>query len=149
MFRQKTSFKGKAWKIEYVRRLFKFGFRCQSCGVKTREWVNHIIIDYCDKNGKPRLIPLRSSWHHSCHDRHCRHDFCVAERQARQFGNYMTGVVRALGNMVKTADVPEFLSRPHRELNGLSPLQMIWHHDDWGYERVLAVIENVASGTFV
>lgn len=143
----------KEWEVKYVRRRFGFKNNCPTCGLKTREWVYHVVTDYFNEDGSPHPTYLRSPWHHVCHDQRCQHDLCVEQRKRRfikmVFGDYVVEIVLALGDMIKTADVPEFLSSPHRELNGLSPLRMIWEHDEWGFERVMRIIEGIASGAFV
>ena len=113
----------------------------------------HIITDYVNKGGSPRLIKLKCApWHHACHDKYCQHDFCV-EQRARwhidMFGARVAAVVKALGDVVKTANVPKFLSEPHRELEGRSPLHIIWEFDDDGFRKVMQIIEGVASGVYV
>lgn len=140
----------KVWDVEYGCGLFRLG--CCGCGLKTRKRVNHVVTDYFSKDGSQRIIPLKAPWHRWCHDQLCRHDFCVGQRRRRQidvFGSYIADVVAALENMIKTEDVPKFLSSPHAELDGRSPLQVIWHHDEWGFEKVMNIIKGVASGAFV
>lgn len=140
--------KEKEWRVEY-----KKGFwwrHCRSCGLKTRERVHHFITDYFSKDGSPYTTHNFSPWHHNCHDEHCQHYFCVGRRGERHidvFGAYIVMVIKAIGDM--TTDIPGFLSNPHRELNGLSPIHIIWKFDKCGFQRVMNIIEGVASGTFV
>lgn len=140
------------WKIKYGRGLLKG--RCSGCGFKTRRWVHHDLVCYNHTNGGRgvRLTRLSAQWHADCHRDFCRHDFCMQQRMnlyADRFGERIAQVVKMLGDMIKTEDVPKFLSSPHPELNGLSPIYIIWRHDEWGLNRVERIIEGVASGSFI
>lgn len=144
----------KTWKVEYGYSFFRSV--CPGCGLKIRELVRHVVIDYYNEDGSPHPINLNNSWHRLCHDQQCRHDFCVKQREERHkqwyievFGAHVVKVVKALGDMIKPEDVPKFLSSPHPELNGLSPLHTIWKFDRWGFERVMQIVERVASGAFI
>ena len=147
----------KIWTVEYGRSFFKSD--CQGCGLRTRKQVYHVFADYYDQDGdyirkdnSSRFVRLKSNWHSWCHDQLCRHDFCVKQRKFRRidlFGVHIADAVKAFRDMIKTEDVPKFLSSPHPELNGLSPLHMIWEHDEWGLNKVIGVLEGAVSGSQV
>ncbi len=132
--------------VEYGHGFFKSN--CRGCGLETRERVYH-FADYLRKDGGPyHFRRLSAPWHYGCHDQGCQDVFCVQQREYRRidtFGVYIVEVVKALDNMIKTADVPKFLSSPRPELNGLSPIHVIWHHDEWGFRKVEKIIEGAAS----
>ena len=142
---------GEIWTVEYGWRFFREN--CPGCGLKTREQVYHIVSDpsrETRKGGSYHLIRLSSAWHRWCHDQLCRHDFCVQQHKPSLhrylWGAHIAEVVKALGDMIKIKNVPKFLSSPHPKLGGLSPLHIIWEHDEWGLERVMSVIKGTASG---
>ncbi len=64
------------------------------------------------------------------------------------FGDHVTKVVKAIGDMIKKEDIPQFLSLPHPMLGGKSPLQVIWDEGSLGYNRIAQIIERMASGVF-
>jgi len=133
----------KTWIVEYGRGFFNS--KCQSCGLPTRERVYHFNADYLREDGDTHFIRSSAPWHRACHNQDCQDDFCVKQRLQRLrevFGTRIAEVVNALDDMIKTADVPKFLSSPLPELNGLSPIHVIWRHDSWGFERVMRIIED-------
>jgi len=145
----------KIWAVKYGRGFFRFRSKCPGCGLKTRKQVYHVVSDpsrETRKGGSYHFICLSSTWHRWCHDQLCQHDFCVKQRRRHHgntFGARIADVVNALDEMIKTADVPKFLSSPHLELNGLNPIHIIWHHNEWGFNKVIQIIEGAASGSFV
>jgi len=133
----------KIWMVEYGRGFFRFN--CRGCGLPTRERVYHLDAEYLREDGGTPFIRSSAPWHRRCHDQVCQDDFCVKQQLRRLrnvFGTHIAEVVKALDDMTKTVDVPNFLSSPHPGLNGLSPLCVIWRHGSWGFERVMRIIED-------